>query len=69
MRLMLGLFIMTIGDDRGLFFKLGYMLFVLLGGVGIWKYNQLAAEKKFEPLLDELREAIEVIEDQPEYDF
>ncbi|MDZ7693476.1 MAG: hypothetical protein U5K69_20555 [Balneolaceae bacterium] len=60
--LTVGLLFITFGGDSGLWFKIGYMVFVLVFGVVVWWLNQRVVNQKFEPLISEIKEAIEVVE-------
>lgn len=46
----------------GIIFKITYIILVVLLGAGIWKLNQRAVAQKFNPLIEELQDAISVIE-------
>jgi hypothetical protein len=58
-----GLLLFTVGFESGFWIKLGYMSVVTIAGIAIWSYNQNAVEKKFDPLISEIREAIVFLEE------
>jgi len=57
-----GLLFFSFGFDSSLAFQVGYMIFVALLSVGIWMLNQRTVKKKFDPLINEIQEAIRFIE-------
>ncbi len=58
----LGLIVFAMGFEW-IIFKFAYIGVVILIGVVIWRLNQRVVKKKFNPLIDELQEAISAIED------
>lgn len=60
----LGLLLFTAGFDSSLGFKAGYAAFVLILGGWVWKMNRDTARARFDPLIRELSEAIEFVEEE-----
>jgi hypothetical protein len=58
-----GLFFITLGFKQDPLFKTIYMGFVLLIAVVVWKFNQKTVTNKFDPLITEIHEAIDFIND------
>lgn len=61
-----GLCLFAWGFDSGPTNKLLYMLVVVLLGGLVWWLNQRAVKRKFDPLLDEIDEAIHFMEKKPD---
>jgi len=59
-----GLFLFAMGFDTGLTAKIVYIGIVILLGAFVWWINQRAVKRKFDPLIDEIKEAIEFVEEQ-----
>lgn len=59
----IGLFLFTMGFDAGLTTKIVYLAIVVLLGIGVWWMNQQAVKQKFNPLLQEIENAIEFVEE------
>jgi len=62
-----GLFLFTLGFNSGLITKLIYLAVVVLFSIFVWKINQRAAKRKFDPLLREINEAIQFVEEESDY--
>lgn len=57
-----GLILLTFDTGTGFWFRIGYPVLLLAFGGLVWKLNQRAVRKKFEPLQREIQEAIEFLE-------
>lgn len=60
--MLVGLLLFTIGFNTGLLPKVIYMAVVFLFGGFVWKLNQNAVQKKFDPMITEIEEAIEILQ-------
>lgn len=60
--MLVGLLLFTIGFNTTLLWKGVYLAVVILLLGGVWKLNQNAVQKKFDPMIDEIEEAINVLE-------
>lgn len=64
--MLVGVLLFTIGFSTSLLAKVIYMAVVLLFGGFVWKLNQNAVQKKFDPMIAEITEAIEVLKSDKE---
>lgn len=61
-----GLILITIGFETGLLFQISYMALVFIVALVVWRYNQNTVKHKYDPLISEIREAIDSITDTKE---
>lgn len=64
--LILGLVFLTLGSNATAGFKSIYLSFILILGVVAWIWNQQVVQKKLNPIIQDLEEALEMIDDDHE---
>lgn len=61
--LTIGLVFLTIGSDTSLYFKIIYPALLLILGAVIWFWNQKTVQKKLDPIIRALEEALKMIDE------